>query len=114
MEVITVNSLDTLKANSYNVLKQGDTYALFLNVSKNYEFHVNEDMKLNVVVNEGVETSLLIYVDESVKQSIINVVVENGALARVFILNNSKTMIIEEHSVKENGMIHYFNYNLTF
>ena len=105
MEVITVNSLDTLKANSYNVLKQGDTYALFLNVSKNYEFHVNEDMKLNVVVNEGVETSLLIYVDESVKQSIINVVVENGALARVFILNNSKTMIIEEHSVKENGML---------
>ena len=74
MEVITVNSLDTLETTNYKVLKQGDTYALFLEVSNGYEFHINEDMKLNIIVNENVEASLMINVAKGVKQSYVNVV----------------------------------------
>ena len=100
MEVVTINSLDTLETNNYEVLKQGDVYALFLSVSNNYEFHVSNDMKLSLIVNEGIETSVMIYVDENVKNAYINVVAERDSSAKVFILNNSKAIINEEHSVK--------------
>lgn len=107
MEVITVNSLDTLETTNYKVLKQGDTYALFLEVSNGYELNVNEDMKLNIIVNENVETSLMINVAKGVKQSYVNVVVEKNAVARVFVLNEANnTSINEEHTIKENGHLY--------
>ena len=105
MEVLKINSLDTLESNNYKVLKQGDVYALFLSVSNNYEFHVSSDMKLSVIVNEGINTSLMIYVDENVKQAYINVVAERDSSAKVFILNNAKATINEEHSIKENATL---------
>ena len=90
MEVVTINSLDTLETNNYKVLKQGDVYALFLSVSNNYEFHVSNDMKLSLIVNEGIETSVMIYVDENVKNAYINVVAERDSSAKVFILSGHR------------------------
>lgn len=105
MDIITISSLDTLESDDFKSLKQGDTYALFLSASKNYEFHITEDMKLNVVLNEGINASLMIYVAEGVKQAYINTVAEVNSSSKVFILSNSKARIEEAHIIKDNAKL---------